>query len=215
MMNKILFSLVTTCRNEINSFPRWKQNILSQTLQPDEIVIVDGYSDDGTFELLKDWAKSDHRVRLIQKKSNVAEGRNLAIENSRFEYIVSTDMGVRFNTIWCEELIKPFEKDDKIDVVAGNTCIDTETIKSKIGWAEFYFENGGFPKLTSGHIPGNRSIAYKKNVWEKVGRLPEKLTFAGDDSVFGRQLVQGGYVFAYAPKAMTYWGRPSTFKQFF
>ena len=44
------FSLVTTCRNEMRSLARWKENIQSQTRQPDEIVIVDAFSDDGTAE---------------------------------------------------------------------------------------------------------------------------------------------------------------------
>lgn len=214
-MNRIPFSVVTTCRNEMKSLPRWKQNILNQTRQPDEIVIVDAYSDDGTYEYLLDWAKNDKRISVIQKKGNAAKGRNYAIECAKYEHILSTDMGVRLNDIWCEELIVPFEINDSIQVVAGNTCIDTETIQSKVGWAEYYLENGGYAKLSNGHIPGNRSIAYKKDVWEAVGKLPEGLTFYADDSVFGRQLVQNGYNFAYAPNAMTFWGRPKTLGEFY
>lgn len=214
-MVKIPFSVVTTCRNEMKSLPRWKQNMIDQTCHPDEIVVVDAFSDDGTYEYLKKWAEEDSRIKVIQAKGNAAIGRNLAIENANNEHILSTDMGVRLNNIWCEELISPFEKDSQIDVVAGNTCIDTETIKSKVGWAEYYFENGGFAQLSKGHVPGNRSIAYKKSIWLEVGKLPEKLTFYADDSVFGRQLVQNGYNFAFAPKAMTYWGRPISFEHFF
>lgn len=212
---RILFSLVTTCRNEMLSLPRWKQNILDQTRPPDEIVVVDAFSDDGTFEYLQEWALQDSRVKVIQEKGAAAKGRNTAISKASYDYILSTDMGVRLNEIWCEELIVPMEVDSSIEVVAGNTCIDTETIKSKVAKAEFYLENGGFAKLTQGHIPGNRSIAYKKDVWEEVGRLPEDLTFYADDSVFGRQLVQGNYKFGYAPKAMTFWARPNSFKAFF
>jgi glycosyltransferase involved in cell wall biosynthesis len=196
----IPFSLVTTCRNEMKSLPRWKQNILNQTRQPDEIVVVDAFSDDGTYEYLSEWAKDDKRVKLIQKKGAAAYGRNVAIENAANDYILSTDMGVRLNEIWCEELIVPFEKDKSIDVVAGNTCLDIETITSKVGWAEFYLEAGGFQRLVDGNVPGNRSIAYKKKIWLEVNKLPEDLTFYADDSVFGRQLVQAKYKFAYAQK---------------
>jgi len=56
------FSLVTTCRNEISSLPRWKNDLLAQTRQPDEIVIVDAFSDDGTAEMLLEWADQDARV---------------------------------------------------------------------------------------------------------------------------------------------------------
>lgn len=211
---KYPFSLVTTCRNELKSLPRWKQNIIDQTRQPSEIVIVDAYSDDGTFEYLKKWSQEDDRIKVIQEKGAAAHGRNFAILNTKYEHILSTDMGVRLNEVWCEELIIPFENDPDIEVVAGNTCIDIETVITSVVRAEYYIEKGGFPKLEQGHIPGNRSIAYTKKVWTEVGGLPEDLTFYADDSVFGRQLVQKGYKFAFAPKAMTYWGRPATMQQF-
>jgi glycosyltransferase involved in cell wall biosynthesis len=199
----------------MKSLPRWKQNVMDQTRQPDEIVIVDAFSDDGTYEYLSKWAKTDGRVKLIQEKGAAAHGRNIAIENTIYEHILSTDMGVRLAEVWCEELILLFESDESVEVVAGNTCLDIETIKTNVGWAEFYLENGGFENLKSGHVPGNRSIAYRKNVWKEVNSLPEDLTFYADDSVFGRQLVQGNYKFAFAPNAMTFWGRPQTLNQFF
>jgi len=214
-MNKLDFSLVTTCRNEMRSFDRWKQNVLEQTRQPSEIVIVDAFSDDGTAEKLFEWGSNDSRVKVIQEKGAAAHGRNIAIQNAKHEINLSTDMGVRLSTKWCEELIKPFETDSQIEVVVGNTCIDKETVKSAASRAEFYFENGGTLVLGPGSIPGNRSVAYTRAVWQKLGGLPEDLTFYGDDSVFGRQMVQANLKFAYAPEAMTYWARPQKLKQFY
>ncbi|HEW92133.1 MAG TPA: glycosyltransferase [Thermotogaceae bacterium] len=213
-MDRLKFSLVTTCRNEIKSLPRWKKNVLEQSRQPNEIVIVDAFSDDGTYEMLLEWSEQDNRVKLIQEKGAAAHGRNVAIEHAIHEHILSTDMGVRLNKIWCEELITPFETDSSIDVVAGNTCIDKETVKSAVARAEYYIENGGMPKLGPGFVPGNRSIAYTKKVWKQLGGLPEDLTFYADDSVFGRQMIQEELKFAYAPEAMTYWGRPKKLRQF-
>jgi cellulose synthase/poly-beta-1,6-N-acetylglucosamine synthase-like glycosyltransferase len=208
------FSLVTTCRNEIDSLPRWKQDILAQTRQPDEMVIVDAFSDDGTAEMLFDWSRNDERVVVIQEKGNAAHGRNLAIERAQYEHILSTDMGVRLCPVWCEELIKPFEADPTVEIVAGNTQIDKETVKTAVARAEYYIENGGEPRLEPGFVPGNRSVAYTKKVWRELGGLPEDLTFYADDSVFGRQMVRAEYKMAYAPKAMTYWGRPDRLRDF-
>src|SRR5690606_34355555 len=95
-----------------------------------------------------------------------------------------------------------------VEVVAGNTCIDKETVKSAAARAEYYYENGGESKLGPGFVPGNRSVAYTKRVWSVLGGLPEDLTFYADDSVFGRQMVQAQLRFAYAPLAMTFWARP-------
>lgn len=213
-MDMLKFSLVTTCRNEISSLPRWKNDLLAQTRQPDEIVIVDAFSDDGTTELLFEWANQDKRIIVKQEKGAAAHGRNVAIRMASYEHILSTDMGVRLCPVWCEELIKPFENDPRVEVVAGSTQIDKETVKSTTARAEYYLTNGGESKFGLGFIPGNRSMAYIKKVWRELGSLPEDLTFYADDSVFGRQIVEGGYKMAYAPKAMTYWGRPRKLKQF-
>jgi glycosyltransferase involved in cell wall biosynthesis len=210
----IKFSLVTTCRNEIESFPRWKQNIIEQTRQPDEIVVVDAFSDDGTAEVLFEWSKADSRIKVIQANGAAAFGRNLAIKNASHEHILSTDMGVRLSLNWCEELIKPFESEASIQVVLGNSCIDIETVKSAVARAEYYIENGGFVDPGPETVSGNRSIAYLKSVWSELGGLPEDLTFYADDFVFGLQIIAGEFKRAYAPDAMTYWGRPQKLKQF-
>ncbi len=213
-MDILDFSLVTTCRNEIRSFDRWKQNVMEQTRPPSEIVIVDAFSDDGTAENLYEWASCDPRVKIFQEKGAAAHGRNIAIGNSKFEIVLSTDMGVRLSPVWCEELIKPFENDPTVEVVAGNTCIDIETIKSAAARAEYYFEDGGFANFKDDFIIGNRSSAYRKRVWAELNGLPEDLTFYADDSVFGRQIAEKGYKMAFASDAITYWARPQSLNQF-
>ena len=208
------YSLVTTCRNEMHSLACWRKNILEQTKQPDEIVIVDAFSDDGTAEELFSWAKNDLRVKIFQEKGAVAHGRNVAIEKASFEHIVSTDMGVRLVPEWFAELTAPFETDPDVELVLGNSCIDRDTLHTAVARAEFYIENGGFADPGPGVIGGNRSSAYLKKIWRECNGLPEDLTFCGDDSTFFRQMNEHGYKTAYAPGAMTLWGRPEKLKSF-
>jgi len=196
---KLPFSIVTTCRNEMGSLPRWKRNILDQSREPSEIVIVDAFSDDGTYEYLMEWAGADARLKVIQEKGRPAFGRNLAIKNAAYEHVLTTDLGVRLSKDWCRELIAPFEDDPDLEVVAGNTCIDRETLTSPWARAEYWYENGGLPKLGRGHVPGNRSTAYTKTVWERLRGLPEELTFAAEVAVIGRQILQQRLQFAHSP----------------
>ena len=139
----------------------------------------------------------------------------MAIRQASHEHVLSTDLGVRLSGDWCEALILPFESDPDIEVVAGNTCIDKKTIKSVFAQAEYFIENGGKTQFGLGHIPGNRSIAYKKEVWKKLDGLSEGLSFYADDSVFGCQILQQNLTISYAPKAMTYWFWPRRLNQFF
>ncbi len=55
------FSLVLTCLNEMRSLPQWRADLDAQSRQPDEIVIVDAVSKDGTTQALLEWASQDSR----------------------------------------------------------------------------------------------------------------------------------------------------------
>jgi len=206
-MERMRFSLVVTCRNEMASLPRWYDDVMAQTRPPDEIVIVDSESTDGTTEFLRDWEGRDQRVRVIVQKCKPARGHNIGNEAAKYEHIVSTDMGVRLDRQWFEEIVKPFESNPHVEVVAGSSRIDFEALAGIAARAEYYIENGGEHVLVPGYVPNNRSMACAKKVWRELGGLPEDLTFYADDSVFGRQIIQAGYRMAYAPKAMTYWQR--------
>lgn len=208
------FSLVVTCFNEITSLPQWLKDIEAQTRQPDEIVIVDSESTDGTTAYLHEWERYDQRVRVVVQKCSPARGHNIGNELADNGHIVSTDMGVRLDSKWFEEIVRLFEDDPTIEIVAGSYAVDKSTIKSPAARAEYYIEGDGIPVFKPGFIPGNRSMVYTKKVWKELGGLPEDLTRYADDSVFGRQMVNAGYKMAYAPKAEVYWRRPSKLRAF-
>jgi len=210
----VKFTLVTTCLNEMRSLPRWREDLEHQSRQPDEIAIVDAESTDGTTEALREWAAGDGRVKLRIEKCNAATGRNLAIGMAAHDRVVSTDMGVRLDPRWFEEIVRPFETDPTVEIVAGSYAIDMDSVKSPAARAEYYVEGNGVPQLGPGFVPGNRSIAYTKKVWSELGGLPEDLTLYADDSVFGMQMIQAGYKMAYASYALVYWSRPARLREF-
>jgi cellulose synthase/poly-beta-1,6-N-acetylglucosamine synthase-like glycosyltransferase len=198
----------------MKSLPRWYEDIMAQTRQPDEIIIVDSESSDGTTEFLRDWEQKDKKLKVIVQKCSPARGHNIGNELAMNDYIVSTDMGVRLDKKWFEEITKPVEKDPAVEVVAGSYSVDVSTVKTPAARAEYYLEGDGKPQLTYGFIIGNRSVVYKKTVWSELGGLPEDLTRYADDSVFGRQIIKAGYKMAFAPNAIVYWARPARLKEF-
>lgn len=64
-------------------------NSLLQYLDSEfEVVVTDGKSNDGTYEILQEYAANGN-IKLFQKKCNRGQGRQLAFENSSGEYIIS------------------------------------------------------------------------------------------------------------------------------
>lgn len=201
------FCLVTTCKNEIDNFPQWKQDVLSQTKQPDEICIVDSESTDGTKEELTTWAKEDHRVKWISQNCSPACGRNNAVSISDAEFLISTDMGCRLDLRWFEEMCNPFETIPEVDVVAGNYMADVQSLSTPVAWAAYYIQDGCKATLRPGFLPSNRSVGYRRLIWNKLGGLPEDLSFAGDDTVMGILLFHLQRKTIYVDEAIVYWRR--------
>jgi glycosyltransferase involved in cell wall biosynthesis len=213
--NSLRISLVTTCFNEAESVDDWIADVERQTRLPNEIVVVDAGSKDGTHERIRTW-QPPMNVRIIQKTCTVAQGRNLAIRESDGEIIVSTDMGCRLDSNWVAALTAPFEEGHaprRTDVVAGNYAVDFDTLPSFAAKADYFARNQYRTELVEGFLPSSRSIAYRREVWERLKGYPEDLSFAGDDTVFALQCYKEGCSITFAPTAIAYWRRPRTFRQ--
>jgi glycosyltransferase involved in cell wall biosynthesis len=218
----VKYSLVSTVLNDRSGVEAFFHAVYSQTRLPGEIVIVDGGSHDGTWEALELEARSPRSAVPVVVRQvigcNVARGRNLAIEAAKGSIIVSTDIGCNWDPEWFEELVKPFEEDggENIDVVVGSWAVLESDAKS--GWARIEFARR-YPfrlEATPASLGINRSIAYRRHVWEKVGGYPQDLTLAADDVVFDLMIRQPkwGFRFAAAPKVRCYWERHATLAQF-
>lgn len=218
-MEKIKVSLICTLKNEESSIREFLDSILSQSRLPDEVVIVDGGSTDRTVEIINSVINSYigkcGPIKLIVKKgANRAEGRNIAIKNTEYNIIASTDAGCRLDKDWLENLIKPFEDDASVDVVSGWYEADERTEFEKCVAELTYPKLKMVLKNPDKFLPSSRSVAFKKKCWEKVGGYPEQL-YDNEDTVFDLNLKKTGCKFTFAPHAVVYWRVRSNSKDVF
>jgi len=208
-------TLVSTVFNEARRIQDTLNDINNQTVLPDEVIITDAGSNDGTVEILNKWASEARFVVKILSwpKCNVAEGRNKAISEARNGYILSTDFGCRFHSLWIESMIEPFN-DPTIQVVGGTYAVVEADIVSPAAKANYIICDGYYVAPYEGFIPSSRSIAYMKSVWESIGGYPEWLTLAADDFVYGLVLLKQKHKIAYVETPYVYWGRHNTVKAY-
>ena len=209
------FTLVTTVFNEFKRLDQTIEDIENQLHKPDEIVIADAGSTDGTLERLRQW-KSESTIQIVVfvlQGCNIAEGRNEAIRRAKHELIVSTDFGCRYNPNWLKSIIEPFE-DEEVKVVGGAFEIIHSEVKSSAAKADYILQNG-YPVILDKYFsPSSRSIAYYKSVWEEVGGYLEWLTLAADDTIFWRMIKAKKVRFVLVKEANVLWLRHKTFKAF-
>jgi glycosyltransferase involved in cell wall biosynthesis len=211
-----MISLVTTVLNDQQGCAAFFTQMEAQTYLPDEIVIVDGGSKDGTWEFLLNYKPNQpYSLQVTQEIGcNVARGRNLAIAQAQHEIIVSTDIGCAWEPQWLEELARPLLEDSQLEAVMGSWQVRWEDLKSD--WAKIEYALLDGPKFiaTPKSHASSRAIAYRKSLWGKIGGYPEDLTLAGDDMVFALLLHQTTDRVTCAPIPRCYWERPATLKSF-
>ena len=61
-----------------------------------ELVIVDNYSTDGTFKILRNFAKEHKNVKLLQAKCSRGKGRDIALKNTIGDYVFYIDFDCVF-----------------------------------------------------------------------------------------------------------------------
>ena len=201
-------SLISTVRNEAANVESWLASLLEQSRLPDEIVICDGGSSDGTVEIIRKHAAtfSIPIQVLVEAGANIAHGRNIAIQHASYEVIACTDFGCRLDKNWLENLILPFECDEKVDVSFGFSQIAPANQFSRM-ITRFFIPviNTVDPQQ---FIPSARNFAMRKPVWEQAGGYPEWLTFAGEDTLFTLNAKLQNRVWAFVPGAVVYWHAP-------
>ncbi|MGQ0679355.1 MAG: glycosyltransferase [Actinomycetota bacterium] len=213
---RLKVSLILTVLNEGRTIEATLESIEAQTRLPDQVVIADGGSADGTLEKLKLWAGTrQDRLVLSRPGANISAGRNAAIGAAEGPIIAVTDAGCTLDPRWLEELVKPFESPE-VGVAMGFYRPDPRSRFERI------FSCLNLPDASeldpSRFMPSSRSVAFTKQVWEKAGGYPEWLA-VGEDMFFNLRVVDDGALRRFAPAALAHWRlRPdlrSTLSQYF
>ncbi|MCM1567462.1 MAG: glycosyltransferase [Dehalobacter sp.] len=210
-------SVICTVRNEAKSISALIDTLLGGERAPDEIVIVDGGSSDDTTRIIESYAKKNPSIRLITKGGvNISQGRNIAIQNAKYDIIASIDGGCIADKKWLKKLIEPFEKDPTVDYSVGFYLPGPRSkFEEVVGDLLFpRLENVDHEKMA----PSVKSMAFKKKCWETVGGFPEWL-YSGEDNLFVTKFREKSYKDVFIPDAVVYW-RPRSnlkgvYKQYF
>ncbi len=205
-------SCVITIFNEEKSMPRLLDALVSQTMMPSEIIIVDAGSGDNTQKIVKEFSRKfkDSNIKLLIKKGNRAVGRNFGISKSRGEIIFVTDAGCIPDKNWVKNLLRNFK--GSVDVVSGFYYSGAKTPFTQSAAAYTCVMEENVNPLD--FLPSSRSIAFKKNVWKKAGGYPEYLDTC-EDLVFSRNLKRMGAQFVFEKKAFVIWPQESNIVSLF
>ena len=106
-MDEKLVSVIIPAYNIEDYIGRCLDSVLSQTYKNLEIIVIDDGSSDRTGEILDDYEKKNHRMKVIHKENGgVSSARNIGIDRANGDYIGFVDGDDRVNPKLFETLVK-------------------------------------------------------------------------------------------------------------
>jgi len=187
-MEKPKISVIMAVKNGAKSVGKTIDGILGQSFQGFEFIIVDDYSDDGTWDILKQYEKQDERIVLIKnvKWEGRCISRNKALKSANGEYIAVTDGDdfSKFNRL-AEEVVYLDTHPNCYLVGARAEIQDENGRKIGVSWG------AGYDGDISDILETNNRLVHSSVMFRNTQRYQyrEKFTYAQDYDLFLQMLL--------------------------
>lgn len=179
-------SVVIPCKNEVATIEQVLRDLAEQTLdEAFEVVVADGFSDDGTRELLARLSSGDlpYRLRVVDNPSvTIPSGLNVAVREASGKYIVRIDGHCRLSRDYLELLLDALQEPGR-DVVGPSTRYIPGAgtgVAADIALAlGTRLGTGGTPSRgdlrEAVRVDHTVMSCYRREVWETIGGYNESL----------------------------------------
>lgn len=181
---KLELSIIMATFNGENCVADAIKSILNQTYKDFEFIIVDDGSNDNTYEIIKKYANSDNRIRIIRNICNIglAKSLNKAIKQAKGQIIARQDdddisLPNRLNL-----QVKFMEKNPNYSFCGCNGIIK----QTKQELLKFFEFKDILKNLILENCFYHSTIVIRKDYFERYGAYNEKYLYSQDYELFCR-----------------------------
>jgi succinoglycan biosynthesis protein ExoA len=221
-----LVSVVMPVRNEAGFMTLLLQQVLAQDYPTDrlEIIVADGMSDDGTRQILADFAARHPQVQVIDNPGRiVSTGLNAAVARSRGEIVVRIDGHAEVPDDFIRQGVKLLQEHPEA-WSAGGPIVHAGTNRFSYAVAAAMSHRCGVGNAThrfaghEGYCEGAQFPAIRRWVFDRIGNFDEALIRNQDDEFNYRMRLAGGKIYVSPKVRYKYYVRDRVgrlFRQYF
>jgi len=166
-----LVSVIIPTKNEAKYIEKLLLSLKNQTHPHIETIVVDDLSEDKTAEVA-----SKHADRVIVKKTNIAQAKNLGAKNASGEVLIFLDADTMLSANWIERALINLKSHDS---VVGRIIPIEKNINAKF-FGLLYDAALNLTGLTRRINIGGTPIAMKKDFFESLNGFREDFTSCED-----------------------------------
>ena len=186
-------SVVIITRNEEYYIKDLLDSLVTQTLLPHEILVVDSESQDNTQQIVRKYMKMYDFVKLYIKEGTRGYCRNYGGFKATGDVIAFIDADCIANAFWIQELVEGMKMGD---VVAGNSV--------RLGYQAFSnLQRVGIEHKGVDVTYPSCNLAYSTKVFKKIKGFDSNFKEAEEVDLNFRA-VDAGYKLVYQPEAIVY-----------
>ena len=213
-------SLIIPTLNPRAGFKKMIGSILEQTRTPDEILIVDSSSDDGSLDFL-DSHEGIKVVKIQRKDFDHGGTRDWALRQASGDYVVfMTQDAIPYDGTSIESLIKPLEDDSSVAAVTGRQIAYPDAKRQEKLIRQFNYPEVSM-KWNRADVPrlGIRAFmisdvfaAYRRNAYLSAGGFDHPL-LTNEDMFMAQKLLDAGHRICYNAEAKVYHSHDYSLRQ--
>jgi len=215
-------SIVVPCRNEARYIVECLDSVLACDYPRDrlEVLVVDGMSDDGTRQILTDYATRHPEVRVLDNPRRITPvALNVAIRAAAGEIIVRMDAHVVYPTNYVSRLVAALD-----EFGADNAGAVLRTLPANqtpmgraiaIGMSHPFGVGTSYFRIGTAEPRWVDTIAFfciRKSTFDRVGLFDEEL-IRHQDGEFNARLIKAGGRILLIPDVVSYYYARSTLHQ--
>lgn len=209
--------VIIPCRNEVSYIDQMLTAVLSQDYPKNliKIYVVDGMSNDGTRDVLKEFAERFSNIYILDNPDRTTpKALNIGIKASFSEVVVRMDCHANYPKNYIAYLVENLATLNADNV---GVCVETLPAKatpkcigialalsSKIGVGGSQFRVGVNDVRAVDTVPFG---CYRRDVFTRIGYFDEGLTRNQDDEFNSRLIKNGGQIFILPKLRIEYFAR--------
>lgn len=181
-------SVITVCFNSVSTIRDTIESVLSQNYVNIEYIIIDGLSNDGTINIIREYT-NEIDVIVSEPDNGIYDAMNKGIENASGDIVgILNSDDVFEDEAVLSHIARAFEGRPNVDMVFGDVVFSRQEELTKIAryYSSVHFSRW---KLRFGWMPPHPATFVKRSVYRSYGLYSSEYKIAADYEMFVRWLL--------------------------